>query len=219
MIFDTHAHIGDLKADNLSVPNDMTFLCVGYSHNSNVRAMDVCRKYDNVHPVLGIAPHSVQDVKDLSVLDEWINYIKQNKPVMIGEIGLDNHWATSVGHVTIQKQCFTQMLDLATELKLPISIHSRKAEQQIIDMLSSWDVKGIMHCFGGNVTQAIKCVDLGFMISVPPMKSNKRKKVIKKVGLDNIVVETDLPYIGKDFNDIKTSISIVSDVLVTLMLL
>lgn len=210
MIVDTHAHLDSIK--NFEIPEDRIVFTVGYVHKANVEAVRISRQHTNVYPILGIAP-IIQREEDLSMLDNWIDFIRNNKPLAIGEIGLDYHWGKTEDQLKKQRTCFEKMLELAEELNLPVSIHSRDAEEDIVDRLCSWKLGGIMHCFRGNEKQAEKAVESGFMISVSPVKSRKTKKVIKNVGLDSIVVETDAPYIGKSLDDIFASISIVSEVL------
>ncbi len=211
VIFDTHCHLD--KFDKIEFIKDQIAVTCGYSHEANEKAVKIAEKYKNVYYALGIAPHSVLDLEDLSIVEEWVSFIKQKKPIAIGEIGLDYHWGKTEKQIQNGKIVFEEMLSLAEKMKLPVLIHSRKAESDIIERLIDFDLPVLLHCFSGNRELAKKAVKHNMLISVAPIKSSLKKKVIKDVGLNNLVVETDAPYLGKNLYDIYKSISIISKAL------
>lgn len=211
VIFDTHCHLDKFNKIEL-IKNQIAITC-GYTHEANIKAVKISKTYKNVYCALGIAPHTVLDIEDLSSIDEWIKYIKNQNTIAIGEIGLDYHWGKTEKQIKNEKIVFEKMLVLAEKMKLPILIHSRDAEEDVINRLIEFNGKALLHCFSGNRELAKKAVKQDMLISVPPIKSSLKKKVIKDVGLHNLVIETDAPYLGKDLYDIYKSISIISDAL------
>jgi TatD DNase family protein len=208
VVFDTHCHLD--KFDKIEFIKNQIAITCGYSHEANIKAIEISKKYKNVYYAIGIAPHSVLDLDDLTIVDKWIEFIKKNKPIAIGEIGLDYHWGKTIEEIKKEKIVFEKMLDLANEMKLPVIIHSRKAEEDIINRLIDFDFPVLLHCFSGNRELAKKAVKHNMLISISPISSDLKKKVIKDVGLNNLVVETDAPYLGKNLYDIYKSISIIS---------
>ncbi len=145
-------------------------------------------------------------------LEEWVTFIKANKPNAIGEVGLDYKWAQTKSDVEKQMLVFNRMIEIADEMKLPIVIHSRNnpnevsdndnpsgvpknAIDKIIEMVSGR--KFLMHFYSGNDTQAKKIIDLGGYISIMGLHSKDRRKVIEISPIDKLLVESDCPYVGK----------------------
>ncbi len=211
VIFDTHCHLDKFK--KIEFINGQFAITCGYTHEANQKAIEIAKKYKNVYPALGIAPHIVLDLEDLTIVDTWIEFIKKQKPIAIGEIGLDYHWGKTSKQIENEKIVFEKMLGIAEDFKLPVLIHSRKAEEDIINRLIEFNLPVLLHCYSGNRELAKKAIKHNMLISIPPIKSNLKKKVIKDVGLNNLVVETDSPYLGKNLYDIYKSISIISDAL------
>ena len=213
---DAHCHI-DLIQDS-SIVNDAiaygvhTIITNGVDTKSNMKGMELA---DNKHifAMLGIDPEhaNVQDDE----LEFNIKLIRQysSKIVGIGEIGLDYGIVKNSIPVEKQKHTFGAFLDLAKELRLPVSIHSRNALDDVLHMLNEKTIDSAhIHFFEGNIQQAKEIEKNGYMISVPPVHSSKRSKVIKEIAIDNIMVESDAPVVGKSPKDIDISIRMVADV-------
>ncbi len=133
--------------------------------------------------------------------EKYLDLAKSKKVVAIGEIGLDYYYkpktiAKLAQFKEKQKQIFLQQLDLAKELNLPVILHCRMAHDDVIEILKSQKVTGVIHCFTGTWEQAQKYIEMGFYIGINGIifKFNI-DEVIKKVPLDKIVVETDCPYL------------------------
>ena len=106
------------------------------------------------------------------------------------------------------------MLSLAKKLSLPVVIHSRNSMDEVIDVLAQQQPKSIMmHCYGGKQEHTKRLLELGALLSLPPLRSKERKQAIKLAGAHNIVCETDAPYIGKTPLAVQESIRMVSDAL------
>ncbi len=208
-IIDAHCHLDSYK--HIQIKPGWLPVTVGYSHFSNIKNTAIAKKY-KIPYVLGIAPQTT--VKEgITKLDLWINEIKKYKPNAIGEIGLDLYWAKTSENVKNEEIVFYKMLDLAEELKLPIVIHSRNAEKKVIDILYERKyTHGIMmHFFSGTLKQAEKVIDLGAFISISPLHSKERRKIINSVALENLLVETDSPYIVRTFYEVERTIEYIAE--------
>lgn len=151
-------------------------------------------------PMMGLHPTYVkQDYREeLDVARTWL---EKEGFAAIGEIGLDYYWDKTF--VAEQKEAFSQQIDWALEHKLPIVIHSREATADCIELVrtrQNGELKGVFHCFSGNMEEAEQIIDLGFMLGIGGVITYKRNKdlqeVVQSVPLENIVLETDAPYLS-----------------------
>ena len=153
--------------------------------------------YPNCYSMIGLHPCSVnQDFgKELSLIDE---YLAERKFVAIGEIGLDFYWDKTFS--SEQNETFRKQIQVALKHDLPIVIHSRNAIDECIEVVSEYPgVKGVFHCFSGNEQQAKKIIELNFMLGIGGVVTFKNAgldKVIEKIGLGNVILETDAPYLA-----------------------
>ncbi len=215
MLVDSHCHLYDMK--NYQVPEDILPVVIGYSNSSNIKTVEIATgRYPYV---LGIAPQTAVK-RDISKLPEWVEFIKQNRPNAIGEVGLDYKWAQTRQDVEKQRMVFRTMIDLADEMDLPLVVHSRdnpnenevpkNAIDEIIGMLKGKKV--LMHFYSGTAEQAERIVSDGGYISIVPMRSKERRKVINTVELDRLVVESDSPYVGRTPESIREAIGYIAEV-------
>ena len=209
-IIDSHAHVFEIK----DYVNDTKFIPVvsGYSNGSNLKTIKIAKEYK--YPFcLGIAPQTVLK-EGIDNLDLWISEIRKEKPNAIGEVGLDFHWAETEEKRTLQKQVFSQMIDLSSSMKLPVVLHSRDATKECLDMLEEKDFKYkiMLHFFSGTVEDAVRVSEQGGVVSFPPVRSKKRKDTLLKIPLENIVVETDAPFVGRTIQDVVDSINYVAEI-------
>ena len=132
---------------------------------------------------------------DIAFLKEKI--LSSNKVVGIGEIGLDYHYGKE--DVLLQKDLFRKQLNLARELHMPVVIHTRDATLDTINILKEYpDVIGDIHCFSGSIETAHIYVSLGYKLGiggVVTFKNSNLFKVVESIGLENILFETDAPYL------------------------
>jgi len=213
---DAHCHI-DLIEDRGVIDEAVRFgvrtmLTNGVDTKSNMKSLELA---DNRHvfALLGIDPEHANVTKE--ELDFNINLARKhaNKIVGIGEIGLDYGIVKERVPVQKQKEVFGAFLDLAKELKLPVSVHSRDAMGEVLQMLDERKVEmAHIHFFEGNVQQAKEAEKKGYMISVPPLQSSKRGKVIKEIAIDNIMAESDAPAVGATPKDVYKSIGMISEI-------
>ena len=134
---------------------------------------------------------------DLLLLREQLN---NEKVVGIGEIGLDYHYG--MDNILKQKELFRYQLSLAEKLSMPVVIHSRDATMDTINILKEYpEVKGIIHCFSGSLETANIYISMGYKLGIGGVitfKNSNLFKVVQSVGLDNIVLETDAPYLAPE---------------------
>lgn len=153
---------------------------------------------DSIELMMGLHPCSVNTdyEKELDVIKEEL----YTRPfVGVGEIGLDLYWDKST--YEIQRDAFMKQLTWSNELGLPVSIHSREATQECIDCIKELnkDIKGVFHCFSGSVEQAYDIIDLNMYLGIGGVVSYKKTNlpdIIKAVGINKLVLETDSPYLS-----------------------
>lgn len=212
---DAHSHL-DLISDIAAITDSImygvrTIVTDGVDIKSNMRALELADN-KNIFAMLGIDPEHA-GVSD-EELDFNIKVIRQNSARItgIGEIGLDYGKVKEKVSVERQKKVFSAFLDLALELRLPVSVHSRDAIADVIHTLEEKKMKMVhIHFFEGSVQQAKEIEKRGWMISVPPINSSKRSKIIKEIAIDNIMVESDAPVVGAAPRDVERSIEIVAE--------
>lgn len=206
MFFDTHAHLNDEKFDGerdeiiLSLKsNSVEAYCeIGFDIPSSHAAVELAEKYDFVYAAIGVHPHdtdflSKDDMHELSVMSA------SDKAVAIGEIGLDYYYDNSKREN--QRKWFDTQLSLAEDLNLPITVHTRDAMADTIDILKCHRKnRGIIHCYSGSVESAKILLDMGYYISFAgPLtfkNANTALDVARYVPIDRILIETDSPYMA-----------------------
>jgi TatD DNase family protein len=201
MLIDCHCHLELLKDINgvierarekrvgIIVYNSVNLETMRY-------ALKLSEEYDEVKVALGIYPIDALKLGDKE-LDENIEFIRKNKDkiIAIGEIGID---LKENKDTEKQKINFIKFLKLAKELNLPVIIHSRKAENEVTDILEKENMKNVvMHCFNGNFRLIDKIVSNGWMLTIPTnvTYSEHFQKVIEKVDIKNLLCETDSPFL------------------------
>ena len=152
-------------------------------------------KYDDVFATIGYHPSEVDDCNDddLILLEEQL---KHKKVVGVGEIGLDYHYGKEDRDKQIE--LFEKQLKIAEKNILPVVIHSRDATEDTINILKKYNVRGVMHCFSGSIETAKIYTSMGFLLGiggVVTFKNSNLFKVVEEVGIENIVLETDSPYL------------------------
>ncbi len=202
MFVDTHCHIFKSDYDNIdevlnnaSNNNVKYYINNGSDREYNKEVLELVKEYDNMYGALGIHPETVDDYS----LDD-IEFIKNNlsneKIVAIGEIGLDYHYTKE--NKDEQIKLLEMQLSLAEEYNLPVIIHSRDATEDTINTLKKFNCRGTIHSFSGSLETAKIYIKMGYLLGVNGVITFKNcniKDVIKEVGLNNIVLETDSPYL------------------------
>lgn len=154
---------------------------------------------DNCFAMAGLHPCDVQVDFDNSLSTIWKS-IEKRKIYAIGEIGLDMHWDKTT--LPFQKKAFVTQIRWAAQLDLPIVIHCRDAFDEVFEVLEAErnpKLRGIFHCFTGNKEQAMKSIELGFLLGIGGVVTYKNSgldAVLKEIPIEKIVLETDSPYLA-----------------------
>lgn len=155
---------------------------------------------DKMHAMMGLHPCSVQPKSMEDELALVRSYLDQRAFCAIGEIGIDLYWDKST--LDSQVKAFETQIDWAIELDLPIVIHTRESFDETFEVLERKKhpkLRGIFHCFSGNLEQAQRAIDLNFILGiggVVTFKNGKIDQFLKEIPLEKIVLETDSPYLA-----------------------
>lgn len=218
MLIDSHAHLHNRKfnKDRHQVISSLTregvelVINSGGGVESNMEAIKLAEKYDNIYATIGINCGGEDEYKEIPTI---LPSLKNKKVVALGEIGLDYHHYPD--EKDIQKKCFKEQIEIATEVDLPIVVHDRKANDDTFEIIKNAKLKhpnlrGVLHCYSGDLDLAKEYVKLGFYLSIAgPItyrSAHKLKEVAKHIPLEHLFIETDSPYlqpaqIGKKRNE------------------
>lgn len=203
MFIDTHCHLSsEFYSDIPEVILEdekagMSQIIASFCEIDTVN--DVCTFVDNyniVYATIGFHPDQASKYTDTDLLKLRELCLKYKKIVGIGEIGLDYHYGKE--NRDEQIILFKKQLDLASELNLPVVIHSRDATKDTVDILKNYSLNGVIHCFSGSLEIAKEYIKMGFLLGiggVVTFKNSKLPLVVKEIPLESIVLETDSPYL------------------------
>jgi TatD DNase family protein len=209
MFTDTHAHFYDdaFQEDFESCVNRITENQIDYILLPNVDVesidamMTLSRKCGNCIPMMGLHPGYVKDdwEQQLSKIEQSL-FEHPEFYCAVGEIGMDLYWDKTF--MEEQKEVFKRQISWAKKLNLPIAIHAREAFQEIFEILdevNDENLKGVFHCFTGTLGDAQKILSFGgFKLGIGGVvtyKNSHLPQVLKEIGLEHLVLETDAPYL------------------------
>lgn len=206
-MIDTHSHIygsefDDDRAEVLQrarLAGVDKVLLPNINEESIARMLQVAKEYpDMCYPMMGLHP---EDVKEdwAQVLDRM--EMQLDGMIAVGEVGLDFYWDTTFRKEQIE--AFKRQICWAVERNLPLVIHMRKAEQELLEVMErhkSDGLRGVFHCFGGSKETASRMLKHeGFVLGiggVVTFKNSRLAETLRHVPLDRIVLETDAPYLA-----------------------
>lgn len=210
MIVDSHCHLDrlDLTAHQQTLAQLIAraqgqgvagMLCVCISEENKNAVLSIAAEFDAVVASVGAHPSDVES-EPLSV-ETLIAWAQAPKVVALGETGLDyyhtNEFAAS------QRESFKNHLIAGAELKLPVIVHTRQAQQDTLDLMRNFsdaESSGVMHCFTEDWEMAKAALDMNFYISISGIVTFKNadnlREVVKKIPLDRLLIETDSPYLA-----------------------
>lgn len=208
MLFETHTHLNDKQFDEdrkqvikrAADAGISYILNIGYNRETIPSSIQLAETYPYFYTSVGWHP---QDAISCTEEDlQWLRTLTNHqKVVAIGEIGLDYYWDTSPKEV--QHEIFRRQIRMAKEVNLPIIIHNRDADEDVIRILKEEDaaeVGGVMHCFSGDKALMETCISLNFSIGIGGPVTFKNRPVLKEVAssvpLDRLLLETDSPYLA-----------------------
>ncbi len=205
---DTHAH---LYAEEFDLDRDEMMnrsLEAGVSKillpNIDIESIDgllaLADKFPhNCFPMMGLHPCSVKEnyQEELAAIKRTL--FNGRKYVAVGEIGIDLYWDKS--RWIEQQDAFITQCGWATELSLPIAIHTRNATRETLDCLGQLQVQpgGVFHCFGGSLEEANEIISLGYALGIGGVvtyKNSNLPEILKNIDIKHILLETDAPYLS-----------------------
>lgn len=207
-LVDSHAHIylEHFKDDQDEVINRALEIGVeaifmpNIDHPSIEDMLKLADKYPGYcFPMMGLHPSSVDKNFEKS-LYEVENWLSKETFVAVGEMGTDLYWDKTFWPQ--QQEAFKIQIELAKKHELPFVIHCRESIDEtiaLIEPLNTIDLKGVFHCFSGNLDQAQRIVDMGFLLGiggVATFKNGGLAPVIQGIDLDHVIIETDSPYLA-----------------------
>lgn len=205
MIIDTHAHLDDERfGDDLQDVMDRAreagvgrIVTVGTDVESSRRAVEIANRFDDVFAAVGIHPHCAGAI-GLKDLEHIATLTRSPKVVGVGETGLDFYRDRSPQPA--QRRLFRSHIRLAREAGLPLVVHSRAAAAEAMDELEGEKAdRVVLHCFDGTVADVKRARTLGYFIGVTNVvtypNADVTRECAKAAGLENLLVETDAPYL------------------------
>lgn len=205
-IFDTHSHYADPAFDEdreallAELPDKgiELIMLAASSMEDSMQNSELSQQYGYIYSAAGIHPESV-DTTLPDYLDRLREIIAGNEKIKaVGEIGLDYHYEGYDREKQIR--FFTEQLELAGELDMPVIIHSRDASEDTLEILKKYRPRGVMHCFSGSAETAKEIVKLGMYVGFTGVLTFKNAKkalrALEAVPDDRLVLETDCPYMA-----------------------
>lgn len=202
MFVDSHCHLFSEYYDDINeiVENSSSkgisyLINNGCNSKSNKEIIDLISKYKNMYGAIGIHPEDV-DNYSLDDINFIVNNLNNKKIIAIGEIGLDYYYTKE--NKDKQIELFERQLEIAEHKNIPVIVHSRDATQDTINILKKYKVKGVIHSFSGSKETAKEYIKMGFLLGINGVITFKNcniKDVYKEIGLNNVIFETDSPYL------------------------
>ncbi len=207
IFFDSHTHLTDEQYEgkqekivqNAKENGVLYMVDIGYNKDTSIEALKNANKFDGLYATCGVHPENIDEIDDdFKFIYDLCN---DKKIVAIGEIGLDYHYS---GDKERQKQAFIRQIEIANELDKPITIHSRDADMDMLEILKNHKVNAgfLMHCFSSSTEVLKEILKLGGYISIagPVTFKNARSliDVVKLVPEDKFLIETDAPYLAPE---------------------
>lgn len=207
MFADSHAHLemGEFDSDRQEViaraieAGVELIVTVGTTLADCEKVVALAAEYQEIYAAVGVHPHHAKEI-ERDTYQAISELARRDKVVAYGEIGLDFFHDLSPRPLQITR--FGEQLELASDLDLPVIVHSREAHREVLEMLTPWrgKLRGILHCFSGDYHMAKRCLDLGFYLSIPGTvtfpKAEIIREVVRSVPLDGFLLETDCPYLA-----------------------
>lgn len=210
-IIDSHCHLDLIEKQNLKLDdviknareNNVKILqtiCTRFSEIGNL--LNYTKLHDFIYASVGIHPCNVTEEKPITADDIIKICAAEEKIIGIGETGLDYYHDKSA--IDLQKTSFLEHIKASQQNKLPVIIHSRDADIDMMEILESEQKNAqfpaLLHCFSSSKELAVKALDLGISISISGIVTFKNAKelqdIVKFLPLESLLVETDSPYLA-----------------------
>ncbi len=163
---------------------------------------------DFIFPTLGIHPTGASKSSNKEI-ERYKENVRKNSSeiVAIGEVGLDNYHIKDSHHRKKCRKIFNDFIDLSNSLDLPLVVHSRDSTKEVMELLKKKDGDVIIHCFSGNTNDLEEALDRNYYISLGGIifrSEEKYKNIIENLPLENLLLETDSPFLAKKKSDRST---------------
>lgn len=206
MFVDTHAHLffENFKDDideviNRSAQNGVDYIIIPATDIKTAKeAIALSEKYEQIYATVGVHPHDTKDWND-SLIKEIEELTTHPKVVGIGEIGLDYYYDFSPKEQQIK--AFKAQLDLSLKLELPVVIHNRDSDEDMMKIIQDYcgtGLKAQFHCFNASLDDAIEFMRMNHFISftgnITYKKSDSLREILKSINLNHLLLETDAPF-------------------------
>ncbi len=203
-LIDSHAHLdfGKFDGDREAViararkAGLVAIVNVGADLASSRAAVALAEQHDFIYATVGVHPHDAKTVTP-AVIEELRALAQHPQVVAVGEIGLDYY--RDLSPRPVQRRAFREQLRLASELGLPVVIHSREAHDDVLAILEAWEGIGVLHSYSAGLDLLERVMGLGFYIGISgPVtfpKAEELRAVAGAAPLDRLLVETDCPYL------------------------
>lgn len=206
-LVDTHAHLADSDFDaDLADVLDRAktagvgcIVAVSETLEDALKNLRLAEMYDTILPAAGLYPTYLDFDKAEAMIDLIRNYA--DKIVAIGEVGLDYWKIKEPEEREIQHEIFESFIKLSLELNKPLNVHARSAGSPAIAKLIELGAKRVqMHAFDGKASTALPGVEAGFFFSIPAsvVRSRQKQKLVKRLPLECLLLETDSPVLGPE---------------------
>ena len=207
MYIDSHCHINfpelnekiDQVLNNMKNHHISHALCVSVTLDKIDEILSLANKYSNIYASVGVHP-DYENIEEPDI-DTLYRYSKEKKVVAIGETGLD--YFRLKGDLSWQRERFRTHIRAAIKSSLPLIVHTRNAQEDTIKIMreeGADSTTGVMHCFTESYEMAKQAIDLGFYISFSGIITFKNaeslRDTVKKIPIENILIETDSPYLA-----------------------
>lgn len=202
MWIDTHTHLDSLENPEEAIKNATLnkvkrIITIGTNKKDHFKVLDFANKHEHIYCTLGVHPNEAESF-DGETESFILSHLTDKKVVAVGEIGLDYYYEKP--DKDLQKQVFKRQMQIAEDFNLPVEIHAREAEADIINILKEFkNVKGLIHCFSGSQNFATEVLNLGYNLSISGILTFKNaeslREIVKNTPLDRLHIETDAPYL------------------------
>lgn len=221
MLIDTHCHMNIIVKNSFDTPllpanytdaqdiinqaqneNISKILNVGTSLVESKNCIELAVKFAPLYAAIGIHPNDLTSdwQKELKELSGFLSRKQELKIVAIGECGIDKHYPDY--NLAIQKDAFKAQIELALAHNLPVIVHTRDAGYETLRSLEEFkqnNLKGVIHCFSEDLDFAKEAISMGFLLGIGGTitypKNNVLRSVLTQVGINNIILETDAPFL------------------------
>lgn len=205
MLIDSHSHLYmgswsknlDVVLERAKERGIGKIICPGIDIDSSWQSLTIAKNHPNVYAAAGIHPHDANNAP-ADYINQLRDILTQPKIVALGEIGLDYY--RNISDADTQRKVFKKQLQLAKEMDLPVIIHNRNADADIIHIIQQVSpLRGVAHCFTSDLITAKIFLDMGFYISFAgnlTYRNSDLPAVAEAIPLDRLLIETDAPFLS-----------------------